>query len=167
MPTRAKFCYPTKSGCFLSGAPSTSAWEQPSAWPRTKACLLPRARVVTCRSPLGTTTPGIRCLDRGVALIVFSTRKFPVAARVVNVSRAVVDILPHTRVATLAETDRLPLGTNFVRPGSLQYEEREFLVYENTRSRAAERRLSRETWEQERNAPWPLNDERMRPRRPF
>ncbi|OWY91119.1 hypothetical protein PHMEG_00040436, partial [Phytophthora megakarya] len=44
-------------------------------------------------------------------------------------------------------------GTNFVRPGSYQYEEREFLVYENTRSPAAERRLDAETRELERTAP--------------
>ncbi|OWY91151.1 hypothetical protein PHMEG_00040389, partial [Phytophthora megakarya] len=53
-------------------------------------------------------------------------------------------------VATLTDQDRLPLGTNFVRPGSYQYDEREFLVYETP---AAERRLDAEVRELERNAP--------------
>ncbi|OWZ05041.1 LOW QUALITY PROTEIN: hypothetical protein PHMEG_00022942, partial [Phytophthora megakarya] len=80
--------------------------------------------------------------DRWVTLVVFSAKRVPVAVRV-----------PHTKVATLTDRDRLPLGTNFVRPGSYQYDEREFLVYENTRSPAAERRLDAEVRELERNAP--------------
>ncbi|KAG7384961.1 hypothetical protein PHYPSEUDO_002043 [Phytophthora pseudosyringae] len=98
--------------------------------------------------------------DRGdcwVTLIVFSYQKAPVAARVVNTSKHTVEMLPHTRVATLTEMDRLPLGTNFVRTGSYQYEEREFLVYENTRSR---RRLDAEARELERNPPPPPAVER-------
>ncbi|OWY90955.1 hypothetical protein PHMEG_00040674, partial [Phytophthora megakarya] len=91
--------------------------------------------------------------DRWVTLVVFSTKRVPVAARVVNISRRPVQVLPHTKVATLTDRDRLPLGTNFVRPGFYQYDEREFLVYENTRSPAAERRLDAEVRELERNAP--------------
>ncbi|KAG7383567.1 hypothetical protein PHYPSEUDO_003546 [Phytophthora pseudosyringae] len=83
----------------------------------------------------------------------WTSQKVPVAAPVVNISKHALEVLPHTRVATLTETDRLPLGTNFVRPGSYKYEEREFLVYENTRSRATERRLDAEARELERNAP--------------
>ncbi|KAG7387673.1 hypothetical protein PHYPSEUDO_013800 [Phytophthora pseudosyringae] len=91
--------------------------------------------------------------DRWVTLIAFSSQKVTVAARVANISKHTLEVLPHTRVATLTETDRLPLGTNFVRPGSYKYEERGFLVYENTRSRATERRLDAEARELERNAP--------------
>ncbi|OWZ09997.1 hypothetical protein PHMEG_00017218 [Phytophthora megakarya] len=90
--------------------------------------------------------------DRWVTLVVFSTKRVPVAARVVNISRRPVQVLPHTKVATLTDRDRLLLGNNFERPGSYQYDEREFLVYENTRSPAAERRLDAEVRELERNA---------------
>ncbi|OWZ22893.1 hypothetical protein PHMEG_0002347 [Phytophthora megakarya] len=68
----------------------------------------------------------------------------PVAARVVNISRRPVQVLPHTKVTTLTDRDRLPFGTNFVRSVSYQYDEREFPVYENTRSPTAERRLNTE-----------------------
>ncbi|OWY99201.1 hypothetical protein PHMEG_00029843 [Phytophthora megakarya] len=91
--------------------------------------------------------------DRWVTLVVFSAKRVPGAARVVNISRKPAQVLPHIKVATLTDRDRLPLGTNFVRPGSYQYDERDFLVYENTRSPAAERRLDAETRERERTAP--------------
>ncbi|OWY92811.1 Eukaryotic/viral aspartic protease, partial [Phytophthora megakarya] len=53
-----------------------------------------------------------------------------------------------------SESGSATLGnSNFVRPGSYQYEEREFLVYENTRSAAAERRLEAGARELERTAP--------------
>ncbi|OWZ00233.1 hypothetical protein PHMEG_00028625 [Phytophthora megakarya] len=58
-----------------------------------------------------------------VAAGVRFTKRVPVAARVVNISRRPVQVLPHTKVATLTDRDRLPLGTNFVRPGSYQYDE--------------------------------------------
>ncbi|KAG7376262.1 hypothetical protein PHYPSEUDO_013918 [Phytophthora pseudosyringae] len=51
--------------------------------------------------------------DRWVTLIVFSSQKGPLAARIVNISKHTLEVLPHTRVATLTETDRLPVGTNF------------------------------------------------------
>ncbi|OWY93277.1 hypothetical protein PHMEG_00037389, partial [Phytophthora megakarya] len=82
-----------------------------------------------------------------------SAKRVPVAVRVVNISRTPAQVLPHTKVATLTDRDRLPLGTNFVRPGSYPYDERESLVYENTRSPAVERRLDAEARELERNAP--------------
>ncbi|OWY95068.1 hypothetical protein PHMEG_00035033 [Phytophthora megakarya] len=80
-------------------------------------------------------------------------KRVPVAVRVVNIPRKPAQGLPHTKVATLTDRDRLPLGINFVRPGSYQYDEREFLVYENTRSPAAECCLDAETRELERTAP--------------
>ncbi|GMF53357.1 unnamed protein product [Phytophthora fragariaefolia] len=55
--------------------------------------------------------------------------------------------------ATLTEKGRLPVGTTFVRPGSRQYEEREHLGYENTYSRATEKRFAAEAQELERQAP--------------
>ncbi|OWY90342.1 hypothetical protein PHMEG_00041571, partial [Phytophthora megakarya] len=110
--------------------------------------------------PIRTSEPDLESMDvwvsrgnRWVTLVVFSAKRVPVAVRVVNISRKPAQVLPHTKVATLTDRDRLPLGTNFVRPGSYQYEELEFLVYENTRSPAAERRLDAETRELERTAP--------------
>ncbi|OWZ01498.1 hypothetical protein PHMEG_00027094 [Phytophthora megakarya] len=91
--------------------------------------------------------------DRWVTLVEFSAKRVSVAVRVVNISRKPAQVLPLTKVTTLTDRDRLPLGTNFVRPGSYQYDEREFLVYENTRSPAAERRLDAEAREYERTAP--------------
>ncbi|OWY96485.1 hypothetical protein PHMEG_00033237, partial [Phytophthora megakarya] len=117
--------------------------------------------------PIRTSEPDLESMDvwvgrgdRWVTLVVFSTKRVPVAARVVNISRRPVQVLPHIKVATLTDRDRLPLGANFVRPGSYQYDEREFLVYENTRSPAAERRLDAEVRELERNAP-PMVDRPM------
>ncbi|OWZ03871.1 LOW QUALITY PROTEIN: hypothetical protein PHMEG_00024325 [Phytophthora megakarya] len=82
----------------------------------------------------------------------------PVAAWVVKISRRPVQVLPHTKVATLTDRDRLrSLGDNFVRPGSYQYNEREFLVYENMRPPATERRLDAEVRECERTAPSMVN----------
>ncbi|OWZ08156.1 hypothetical protein PHMEG_00019352 [Phytophthora megakarya] len=110
--------------------------------------------------PIRTSEPDLGSMDvwvsRGdqwVTLVGFSTKRLPVAVRVVNISRKPAPVLPHTKVATLTDRDRLPLGTNFVRPGSYQYDKREFLVYENTRSPAAERRLDAEAPERERTAP--------------
>ncbi|OWZ11336.1 LOW QUALITY PROTEIN: hypothetical protein PHMEG_00015657 [Phytophthora megakarya] len=58
--------------------------------------------------------------DRWVTLVVFSAKRVPVAVRVVNISRKPAQVLPYTKAATLTDRDRLPLGTNFVRPGSYQ-----------------------------------------------
>ncbi|OWY93290.1 hypothetical protein PHMEG_00037369, partial [Phytophthora megakarya] len=110
--------------------------------------------------PIRTSEPDLESMDvwvsrgdRWVTLVVFSAKRVPVAVRVVNISRTPAQVLPHTKVATLTDRDRLPLGTNFVRPGSYPYDERESLVYENTRSPAVERRLDAEARELERNAP--------------
>ncbi|OWY96639.1 LOW QUALITY PROTEIN: hypothetical protein PHMEG_00033048 [Phytophthora megakarya] len=108
--------------------------------------------------PIRTSEPDLESMDVWSTgplgnFVVFSAKRVPVAVRVVNISRKPAQVLPHTKVATLTDQDRLPLGTNFVRPGSYQYDEREFLVYENTRSPAAERRLDAEFRERERNAP--------------
>ncbi|OWZ17598.1 hypothetical protein PHMEG_0008435 [Phytophthora megakarya] len=91
--------------------------------------------------------------DRWVTLVVFNTKGVPVAARMVNITRRPVQVLPHTKVATLTDRDRLILGTNFVRPGSYQYNERKFFVYENPRSPAAEHHRGTEVQELERAAP--------------
>ncbi|OWZ05543.1 hypothetical protein PHMEG_00022353 [Phytophthora megakarya] len=119
--------------------------------------------------PIRTSEPDLESMDvwvsrgdRWVTLVMFSAKRIPVAIRVVNISRKPAQVLPHTKVATLTDRDRLPLGTNFVRPGSYQYDEREFLVNENTRSPAAERRLDAEIRELERNAP-PMVDRPMYP----
>ncbi|OWZ05330.1 LOW QUALITY PROTEIN: hypothetical protein PHMEG_00022597 [Phytophthora megakarya] len=108
--------------------------------------------------PIRTSEPDFGSMDVWVSwedswvTLVFLTR-ISVAVQVVNISRRPVQVLPHTKVATLTDRDRLPLGTNFVHPGSYQYDEREFLVYENTRSSVAERRLDAEVRELERTAP--------------
>ncbi|OWZ00602.1 hypothetical protein PHMEG_00028168 [Phytophthora megakarya] len=96
--------------------------------------------------PIRTSEPDLRSMDvwvsrgdRWATLVVFSTKRVPVAALEVNISRRPVQVLSHTKVATLTDRNRLPLWTNLVRPASYQYDEREFLLYENTRSRALRR----------------------------
>jgi len=91
--------------------------------------------------------------EHWVTLSVFSSQQVPVVARVVNISKVPFFIEPHTSVGILTEKGQLPLGTNVVRHGSYQYEEREFLVYENTRSRATKRRLEAEAGALELKAP--------------
>ncbi|OWZ12402.1 hypothetical protein PHMEG_00014444, partial [Phytophthora megakarya] len=110
--------------------------------------------------PIRTSEPDLESMDvwvsrggRWVTLVVFSAKRVPGAVRVVNISRKPAQVLPHTKVATLTDRDRLPLGTNFVRPGPYQFDEQELLVYENTRSPAVEHRLDAEIRERERNAP--------------
>ncbi|OWY97808.1 hypothetical protein PHMEG_00031571 [Phytophthora megakarya] len=121
--------------------------------------------------PIRTSEPDLESMDvwvsrgnRWVTLVVFSTKRVLVAARVVNIARRPLQVLPHTKVATLTDRDRLPLGTNFRRPGSYQYDEREFLVYENTRSPATERRLDAGVREQSgMHHPW-WTDRPIQPR---
>ncbi|GMF31554.1 unnamed protein product [Phytophthora fragariaefolia] len=91
--------------------------------------------------------------DSWVTLMKFGTDKAPAFARVVNISRYPVEVLPHSLFAALTEKGRLSVGMTFVCPDSRQYEEREQPAYENTYSRATERRLAVEARALERQAP--------------
>ncbi|OWY97428.1 LOW QUALITY PROTEIN: hypothetical protein PHMEG_00032040 [Phytophthora megakarya] len=107
----------------------------------------------TSEPDLGSMDTWVSRGDRWVTRIIFSTKGAPVAAQIVNISWRPVQVLSHTKVTTLTDRDRLPLGTNFVRPGSYQYDKREFLVYENTRCPATECRLDAEARVSEQAAP--------------
>ncbi|OWY93096.1 LOW QUALITY PROTEIN: hypothetical protein PHMEG_00037633 [Phytophthora megakarya] len=137
---------PDEERILLVGGPSARTWGGPLTCPYTKVFASGDSKYI----PIRTSEPDLESMDvwvgrgdRWVALHEASPGR-----------RSGGKHLPETdpRVATLTDRDRLPLGTNFVRPGSYQYDEREFLVYENTRSPAAERRLDAKFRELERNA---------------
>lgn len=72
--------------------------------------------------------------DRWVTKIVYASRSWPVAVKVVNISDRDLWIDTRTPVARIVEYGSYPSG-RFVRPGSRRYEEWQHLIYENTLSK--------------------------------
>ncbi|KAE9157566.1 hypothetical protein PF004_g32172 [Phytophthora fragariae] len=83
--------------------------------------------------------------DRWVTKLIFASRSYPVAVKVVNVSDKNLTISFQTPIARIVERDSFPMAGRFVRPGSRKYLEWQHLIYESTFSDQMERRIDEVT----------------------
>jgi hypothetical protein len=72
--------------------------------------------------------------DRWVTQIIYAAKGWPVAVKVVNISKRIVWIDTRTAVARVIEHGFFPNDGHFVRPGLRRYREWETLIYENANS---------------------------------
>ncbi|KAE9167893.1 hypothetical protein PF005_g28606 [Phytophthora fragariae] len=83
--------------------------------------------------------------DRWVTKLIFASRSYPVAVKVVNISDKNLTISFQTPIARIVERDSFPMAGRFVRPGSRKYLEWQHLIYESTFSDQMERRIDEVT----------------------
>ncbi|KAE9160785.1 hypothetical protein PF004_g31055 [Phytophthora fragariae] len=83
--------------------------------------------------------------DRWVTKLIFASRSYPVAVKVVNISDKNVTISFQMPIARIVERDSFPMAGRFVRPGSRKYLEWQHLIYESTFSDQMERRIDEVT----------------------
>ncbi|KAE9180622.1 hypothetical protein PF004_g24787 [Phytophthora fragariae] len=83
--------------------------------------------------------------DRWVTKLIFASRSYPVAVKVVNISDKNLTISFQTPIARIVERDSFPMAGRFVRPGSRTYLEWQHLIYESTFSDQMERRIDEVT----------------------
>ncbi|POM75581.1 LOW QUALITY PROTEIN: Hypothetical protein PHPALM_7301 [Phytophthora palmivora] len=80
--------------------------------------------------------------DRWVTQIIYATKSWAVAVKVVNISQSMLWIGTDLSVARIVVYGHFPRAGRYVRPGSPRYKEWQQLIYENTMS-AERRRLER------------------------
>ncbi|KAE9202626.1 hypothetical protein PF002_g21188 [Phytophthora fragariae] len=83
--------------------------------------------------------------DRWVTKLIFASRSYSVAAKVVNISDKSLTVSFQTPIARIVERDSFPMAGRFVRPGSRKYLEWQHLIYESTFSDQLERRIDKVT----------------------
>ncbi|KAE8900501.1 hypothetical protein PF003_g15357 [Phytophthora fragariae] len=83
--------------------------------------------------------------DRWVTKLIFASRSYLVAVKVVNISDKNLTISFQTPIARIVERDSFPMAGRFVRPGSRKYLEWQHLIYESTFSDQMERRINEVT----------------------
>ncbi|KAE9309855.1 hypothetical protein PF008_g20591 [Phytophthora fragariae] len=83
--------------------------------------------------------------DRWVTKLIFASRSYPVAVKVVNISDKNLTISFQTPIARIVEQDSFPMVGRFVRPGIRKYLEWQHLIYESTFSDQMERRIDEVT----------------------
>ncbi|KAE9287598.1 hypothetical protein PF001_g20911 [Phytophthora fragariae] len=83
--------------------------------------------------------------DRWVTKLIFASRSYPVAVKVVNISDKNLTISFQTPIARIVERDSFPMAGRFVRPESRKYLEWQHLIYESTFSDQMERRIDEVT----------------------
>ncbi|KAE8876759.1 hypothetical protein PF005_g24430 [Phytophthora fragariae] len=83
--------------------------------------------------------------DRWVTKLIFASKSYPVAVKVVNISDKNLNLSFQTPIARIVERDSFPMAGRFVRPGSRKYLEWQHLIYETTFSDQMERRIDEVT----------------------
>ncbi|KAE8988002.1 hypothetical protein PR002_g21893 [Phytophthora rubi] len=83
--------------------------------------------------------------DRWVTKLIFTSKSYPVAVKVVNISDKNLTISFQTPIAKIVERDSFPMAGRFVRPGSRKYLEWQHLIYESAFSDQMERRIDEVT----------------------
>ncbi|KAE8885155.1 hypothetical protein PF005_g29020 [Phytophthora fragariae] len=83
--------------------------------------------------------------DRWATKLIFASRSYPVAVKVVNISDKNLTISFQTPIARIVERDSFPMAGRFVRPGSRKYLEWQHLIYESTFSDQMDRRIDEVT----------------------
>ncbi|POM69281.1 Hypothetical protein PHPALM_14449 [Phytophthora palmivora] len=82
---------------------------------------------------------------RWVTQVIYATKSWAVAVKVVNISQSMLWIGTDLSVARIVECGHFPRAGRYVRPGSPRYKEWQQLIYENTKSterRRLERRIA-------------------------
>ncbi|KAE9003002.1 hypothetical protein PR001_g18099 [Phytophthora rubi] len=83
--------------------------------------------------------------DRWVTKLIFASKSYPVAVKVVNISDKNLNLSFQTPIARIVERDSFPMAGRFVRPGSRRYLEWQHLIYESTFSDQMERMIDKVT----------------------
>ncbi|OWY95585.1 hypothetical protein PHMEG_00034373 [Phytophthora megakarya] len=137
---------PDEERILLVGAPSARTWGGPLTCPYTKSKYIP---IRTSEPDLESMDVWVGRGDRWVTLLEASPGRH-------SGGKHLAEIGPSTSAYQGCYPDRsgsVAFGDQRCAPGVLPVRRKEFLVYENTRSPAAERRLDAEVRELERNAP--------------